>query len=255
MRTVIWLTGLPGSGKTTIATLIQVRRPEIQLIDGEEIRKGLWPELGFNENDRIENAMRIGSLASMLASQGSNVVVATVSAERTGRESARKMITGFGCKFHEIRLHCEEARKPVWDHPYEGGTATLTIDTGAMTAVECATQIVDTYLRQPKRALFVGRYQPFHHGHEEIIREALDSGPVAIGVRVTEISTDNPYSAHQRISQITSHFIGEDVVVFAVPDIASIHVGRDVGYIIHQEVEGVSGKSLRQEAMGPDKPS
>ena len=245
MRTVIWLTGLPGSGKTTVAQLIQARRPEIQVIDGEEIRKGFWPELGYDENGRIENAMRIGSLASMLAAQGSDVVVATVSAEVTGRNAARKMITGFGCKFYEVHLHSKAGRKEHWDHPYEEGTATLSLDTDLMNAVECTTQLVDSYLRQPARALFVGRYQPFHHGHEEIIREALEQGPVAIGVRVTDIGTDNPYSAQQRISMITSHFVGEDVVVFAMPDIASIHVGRDVGYVVHAEVEGVSGKELR----------
>ena len=245
MRTVIWLTGLPGSGKTTVAQLIQARRPEVQVIDGEEIRKGLWPELGYDRDARIENAMRIGSLASMLASQGANVVVATVSAEVQGREAARKMITGFGCKFYEVYLHCAIQRKEHWSHPYEEGTAILSLDTGLMSAAEVTAQLVDSYLRQPKRALFVGRYQPFHKGHQEIIREALEHGPVAIGVRTTDIDIDNPYSVQCRLRLIEETLVSEDVVVFAMPDISSIHVGRDVGYVVHAEVKGVSGKEIR----------
>lgn len=99
------------------------------------------------------------------------------------------------------------------------------------------------------RQLFIGRWQPFHHGHEKIIREALKNGPVAIGVRDTEIDADNPYPADQRVRLIHGRFPVEDIEVFIMPDISSIHIGRGVGYEIvqHAEVPGVSGTELRKE--------
>jgi nicotinamide mononucleotide adenylyltransferase len=105
-------------------------------------------------------------------------------------------------------------------------------------------------LPRPKRALFIGRWQPFHDGHEIIIREALAKGPVAIGVRQTDIDMDNPMPVQCRITQIQETLEGEDVVVFAVPDIASIHIGRDVGYEVHRDVRGISGSEERRKARG-----
>lgn len=101
------------------------------------------------------------------------------------------------------------------------------------------------------RALFIGRFQPPHKGHFDIIQEALDTGVgVAIGVRDTPLNEKNPYELATRIAILETTFQGADVVVFGMPDIASIHIGRDVGYqiVTHDEVPGISGTHLRMEA-------
>jgi hypothetical protein len=161
----------------------------------------------------------------------------------------RKKVEEIG-KFYSVRLHCKTQRKKL--HPntvYETGDHDLILDTGKHTPESAALEVVNL-LPRPKRALFIGRWQPFHDGHETIIREALAEGPVAIGVRQTDIDMDNPMPVQCRITQIQETLEGEDVVVFAVPDIASIHIGRDVGYEVHRDVRGISGSEERRKARG-----
>ena len=103
-----------------------------------------------------------------------------------------------------------------------------------------------------KYALFIGRWQPLHNGHDWLIRQALRAGkPVAIAVRDTLLSEADPYTVEERIAMIREHFKGEDVTVFAVPDIESVNVGRGVGYEVNvcdvpPEVAGISATEIRR---------
>ena len=106
---------------------------------------------------------------------------------------------------------------------------------------------------QPKKyAFFIGRWQPFHNGHDAIIRKALDRGePVLIGVRDTPVSEENPYSTLHRVGMIKEHFADEDVMVIPLPDIASVNIGRKVGYEVLRhdvppDVEGISATEIRR---------
>ncbi len=247
MRKCIWLTGLPGTGKTTIAEAVLHLRPEVQVLDGDVMRQEFWPQLGMVHGDRVKNVIRLAALAAMLMEHGAEVIVACVSPDLVPRECVRKKVEEVG-KFYSVRLHCKAQRKKL--HPntvYEPGDHDLILDTGKHTPESAAMEVV-SLLPRPKRALFIGRWQPFHAGHETIIREALAKGPVAIGVRQTNIDMDNPYSMKCRIECIQSILEHEDVVVFAVPDIASIHIGRDVGYEVHKDVRGISGSAERRKA-------
>ena len=80
--TVIWITGLPGSGKTTIAQKVcdrlRAQTPAVVLVDGDIVREALGG-LGYSMPDRLENARRISRLCQMLSRQGVHVVCATVS--------------------------------------------------------------------------------------------------------------------------------------------------------------------------------
>ena len=80
---VIWITGLPGSGKTTIArelaSRMRARTPAVVMVDGDVFREILGNDLGYSNADRLENARRIGRLCRMLAAQGQQVVCSTVS--------------------------------------------------------------------------------------------------------------------------------------------------------------------------------
>lgn len=81
------------------------------------------------------------------------------------------------------------------------------------------------------RAMFIGRWQPFHIGHETLIRTKLDAGvPVLIMVRDTPVSDSNPYSTEEVVSMIKAGLEGEDAIVMAIPDIESVNWGRGVGY-------------------------
>ena len=80
---VIWLTGLSGSGKTTIAYALKQKLYETGIhtciLDGDEMRQGLNRDLGFSAQDRAENIRDIGEVASLLAREGFIAIVAAIS--------------------------------------------------------------------------------------------------------------------------------------------------------------------------------
>jgi len=103
--------------------------------------------------------------------------------------------------------------------------------------------------------LFVGRYQPFHLGHQRLIEEGLRRvGQVCIAVRDTHgIDEKNPlpfFAVKQRIEAALSAFAGRFVVV-PVPNITNVFYGRDVGYtveriVLDEETESISGTQVRR---------
>ena len=93
---VIWFTGLPGSGKSTIGNLVEQKLYAMgrhtYLIDGDNIRSGLNRDLGFTEEDRVENIRRAAELARLFADAGLIVIVALISPYRADRRQARELI-------------------------------------------------------------------------------------------------------------------------------------------------------------------
>ena len=93
---VIWLTGLPGAGKSTIATLVAevLRRQGVDtvVVDGDEVRATLSSDLGFSLDDRNENVRRVAELADRHAAAGQLVIVALISPLRRHRELARRTV-------------------------------------------------------------------------------------------------------------------------------------------------------------------
>ncbi|AFU57832.1 putative adenylylsulfate kinase [Candidatus Nitrososphaera gargensis Ga9.2] len=93
---VLWLTGLPGSGKTTISGILkqqlQSRGLQVEILDGDEVRKNLSPNLGFSKEDREIHAKRVAYVSQLLARNGINVIVALISPYRSFRDNARAMI-------------------------------------------------------------------------------------------------------------------------------------------------------------------
>ena len=106
---VLWLTGLPGSGKTTIAKLVQghvssVGMP-VEVLDGDEVRKNLSPELGFSKQDRETHARRVVYISKLLSRNGITTVVALISPYREFRQYARDTI---GKNFLEVWVKASE---------------------------------------------------------------------------------------------------------------------------------------------------
>jgi bifunctional enzyme CysN/CysC len=89
----LWLTGLPGAGKSTVASLLEQRLfgagRHTYVLDGGCIRHGLNRDLGFSEADRVENIRRVGEVARLLVDAGLIVIVALISPYRADREAAR----------------------------------------------------------------------------------------------------------------------------------------------------------------------
>ncbi len=96
---VIWLTGLPGSGKTTIASALLPRLKnlglKVEIFDGDEVRRELSPDLGFTKRDRELHARRVAYLAKLLARNGVVAIVSLISPYRSFREFARNHIGSF----------------------------------------------------------------------------------------------------------------------------------------------------------------
>ena len=94
--TVVWLTGLSGAGKSTIASELEyqlvTRGVQACLLDGDNVRHGLCKDLSFSEADRHENIRRIGEVARLLANTGLVCIVAVISPFRADRLAARQLM-------------------------------------------------------------------------------------------------------------------------------------------------------------------
>jgi adenylyl-sulfate kinase len=102
----VWFTGLPGAGKTTIATaveahLIDAGRSAYRL-DGDNLRHGLCRDLGFSKDDRATNVGRVGEMARLFADAGTIALVALVSPYTDCREKVRELHRRDGLRFLEV---------------------------------------------------------------------------------------------------------------------------------------------------------
>ena len=104
----LWLTGLPASGKSTIASAAEVRlvragRPALRL-DGDNLRHGLNADLGFSAADRAENVRRTAHAAALLAEAGVVAIASLVSPYQRDRDAAREVHAARGLTFLEVHV-------------------------------------------------------------------------------------------------------------------------------------------------------
>ncbi len=110
----VWLTGLSGSGKSTVAEALAARLTgRVELLDGDEVREFLSKGLGFSRVDRDTNVLRIGWVASTLAKHGVLVLAAVISPYAETRRAVRDLHTKHGAGFLEVHVAtpvevCEE---------------------------------------------------------------------------------------------------------------------------------------------------
>lgn len=110
-----------------------------------------------------------------------------------------------------------------------------------------------------KYALFIGRWQTWHAGHEWLINQQLDKGKNCwVAIRDVQVDENNPKTAHQVLMDLSNEpFFKENsdkILLSIIPDIESVNYGRGVGYevIYHQppsDVELISGTKIREGYM------
>jgi bifunctional enzyme CysN/CysC len=162
---VLWLTGLSGSGKSTIANALEkqlyAKGKKTYVLDGDNIRHGLNKDLGFADKDRVENIRRVAEVAKLMCDAGLIVITAFISPFRTEREMARSLFQSE--EFKEIYistpLKIAEQRDPKGlykkarsgeipnftgiNSPYEKPTkAELTIDTSKTSITQSVKKIL-----------------------------------------------------------------------------------------------------------------
>jgi adenylyl-sulfate kinase len=162
---VLWLTGLPSAGKSTIAKLTAQRLTTegipCEVLDGDEVRKAISPTLAYSREERALQALRLAWIAEMLSRHG---VVAIVAAVTPFRDDRRAAATLLGRRYAEIWVHADvavcRARDPkgLWrrcelgeisgftgfDAPYEEpSVATMKFDTEIRSAAYCANELID----------------------------------------------------------------------------------------------------------------
>lgn len=114
--------------------------------------------------------------------------------------------------------------------------------------------------KDKKYAIFIGRYQPYHFGHVELVEQKLNEGiPCLIMVRDIEPDTTNPFTTQQTVDMIEKYHKAKnhDVLVIVIPDIESVNYGRGVGYEINQytppdDIAFISATKIREAIKNND---
>jgi len=176
---VIWLTGLSGAGKSTIARALEKEFFQLSMhtyvLDGDNLRHGLNANLGFAPEDRVENIRRVSEVAKLMADAGTVVITSFISPYRADRARARAIALQAGAEFVEIFVDaplaiCEQ-RDPKGlyqkarsgklkgftgiDAPYEPPEdPEIVVRTDQQTPFECVTQVMTELL---PRLRLVGR--------------------------------------------------------------------------------------------------
>lgn len=256
MQRKILIMGLPGAGKTTLAGALAPLLNAV-VFNADAVRSHLSPDLGFSHEDRVEHARRMGWMCDRVVEAGGTV------------------IADFICPTAETRAAFGEAFI-VWVNRIEAGRFEDTnrlfvapnrfdIRVGAegtpqYWAEQALARLRPAFDPQRPTALFIGRYQPFHGGHQRLIEEGLKRvGQVCIAVRDTH-GTDakNPlpfFAVKQRIETALSAHAGRFVVV-PLPNITNVYYGRDVGYtveriVLDETTEAISATKLRALTAAP----
>jgi adenylate kinase family enzyme len=248
---IIQIMGLPGAGKTTLAQALLEKVDAIHL-NADDVRSTVNSDLGFSIQDRIENARRLGEISRLVSKQNKTVIVDFVCPTAETRNS-------FGSADFVIWVdRISESRfadtNALWQSPE---TYDLQIKAGLTIQEE-----VDLVIKEAKlfdwsapTTLQLGRYQPWHEGHQALKQEAHGrTEQVLLGVRNTyKTSEKDPLTFEQVQGFILQEPTNaESTLILRLPNITNIVYGRDVGYKIEhvelsKEIQAVSATQKRKE--------
>jgi cytidyltransferase-like protein len=252
----ILIMGLPGAGKTTLANALAPLLNAV-VFNADAVRANLSRDLGYSHDDRVEHARRMGWMCDRIVEAGGTVIADFICPTAETRAAFGPAFTIWIDRIETGRFedtnrmfippeHCdlrvkEEGAPQYW-------------------AEQALALLCPPFDPQKPTALFIGRYQPFHGGHQKLIEEGLRRvGQVCIAVRDTHgIDVKNPlpfFAVKQRIETALSAYTGRFVVV-PLPNITNVFYGRDVGYtveriLLDEETEAISATKIRGLSAAP----
>jgi len=244
---IIQIIGLPGSGKTTLATELAGRINAVHL-NADYVRSTINSDLGFTPEDRKEHARRMGEMARLLSGQGLDVVVDFICPTQTTREAFGKSdILVWMDTIKEGRF--EDTNK-MWETPAVFDYKFETFDSKAHVNNIIFTSNLHDW--KAPTTLLLGRYQPWHEGHQALLEKAHErTDQVLIAVRDTHGTSEKDPLPYQQVAEhIVSGVPGS--FIMKVPNITNIVYGRDVGYRIEQvdlgaDIHAISATQRRRE--------
>ncbi len=256
MSRKILIMGLPGAGKTTLATALAPLLNAV-VFNADAVRANLSRDLGFSHEDRVEHARRMGWVCDRVVEAGGTAIADFVCPTPATRAAFGEAFTIWVDRIKAGRFADTNQMFVAPEHVDLRVTAE-----GAPQywAEQALARLRPAFDPQKPTALFVGRYQPFHAGHQRLIEEGLKRvGQVCIAVRDTHaIDAKNPlpfFAVKQRIEAALSAHAGRFVVV-PLPNISHVFYGRDVGYtveriLLDEATEEISASNLRKLAAKP----
>lgn len=268
---MIQLTGLSCSGKTTIAeqlkTELSVLGYKCEIIDGDYYRQNICSDLGFSKEDRITNIRRLGTIATILEKHGIIPIIAAINPYEEIRQELGGTVVYLNCSLEEcIRRDVKGLYKRALSGEIPNFTGIsdvyeipknpdLILNTQTETIEESTNKLLKFIINKQSRpkALFIGRWQPWHNGHSELINTKLKLGiPILIAVRDILPDEKNPFTTDQTVNMIKTVYKDNPLVdVIIIPDIESVNYGRGVGYEINnfvpnKEVAAISATKIRE---------
>jgi adenylylsulfate kinase len=244
---IIQIIGLPGAGKTALATVLADRINAIHF-NADDVRADLNKDLGFSPQDRVEQARRLGALARLTSKQGYITVVDFVCpTDETRLAFTKPDILIWVDRIKESRF---ADTNTMWQEP----EADLRIVDGLTVEqeVELVINTFNLYDWRKPTTLMLGRYQPWHEGHQALLEKAYErTEQVVVGVRDTQGTSEKDPLPFQVVAErIRTATRSSFVIKF--PNITNIVYGRDVGYKIEQidlgaEIHAISATQKRKE--------
>lgn len=244
---IIQIIGLPGSGKTTLATALADRINAVHL-NADYVRATINSDLGFTPEDRVEHARRMGEMARMLSGQGLTVIVDFICPTSETRIAFGKPdILVWMDTIAEGRF--EDTNK-LWEVPTEFDYHFVSYDSKSQTDLIIGQSNLHDW--KAPTTLLLGRYQPWHEGHHALLEKAYErTEQVLIAVRDTQGTSEKDPLSYQ---QVAGHIVSSvpRAFVLKVPNITNIVYGRDVGYKIEQvdlgaDIHAISATQKRKE--------
>lgn len=256
MQRKILILGLPGAGKTTLADALAPLLNAV-VFNADAVRANLSKDLGFSHDDRVEHARRMGWMCDRVVEAGGTVIADFVCPTPDTRAA-------FGDAFivwvDRIDAGRFEDTNRMFVAPERADVTVTAQGTPQYWAEQILSRLRPAFDPQKPTALFIGRYQPFHAGHQRLIEEGLRRvGQVCIAVRDTHgLDAKNPlpfFAVKQRIEAALSAYHGRFVVV-PLPNVTHVFYGRDVGYaveriVLDEETETISATRIRGLAAAP----
>jgi cytidyltransferase-like protein len=252
----ILIMGLPGAGKTTLANALAPLLNAV-VFNADAVRANLSRDLGFSHQDRVEHARRMGWMCDRVVEAGGTVIADFICPTVDTRVAFGDAFTIWVDRIEAGRF--EDTNK-MFVGPDHYDLRVEPEGTPQYWAEQALALLRPPFDPQQPTALFIGRYQPFHRGHQGLIEEGLRRvGQVCIAVRNTHgIDAKNPlpfFAVKQRIETALSAYAGRFVVV-PLPNITNVFYGRDVGYtveriVLDEQTEAISATKIRGLSAAP----